>query len=39
MVADGSRRKVEDLRDLDTVRLQGWILARTEARLYALAAV
>jgi hypothetical protein len=29
----------EDLRDLDTVRLQGWILARTEARLYALAAV
>jgi hypothetical protein len=29
----------EDFRDLRTLELQGWVLARTEARLCALAAL
>jgi hypothetical protein len=33
------RATAEDFRDLQTVKLRGWVLARTEARLCALAAL
>jgi hypothetical protein len=33
------RATVEDFGDLETVELQGWVLARTEARLCALASL
>jgi hypothetical protein len=32
-------RQCEDFRTGETVLVQGWVLSRTEARLYALAAL